>query len=121
VLLIAGATLASAQPQFPYDQEMLLDVRPLPGSKRVPILEVITGGRANIDLWCHSGQGRAEISGDAITFTFGTMREEYCTPERQQRDEDLATALTQVTQWKRKGDVITLVGPTELRYRLSTH
>src|SRR6516162_5024523 len=65
VLLIAGATLASAQPQFPYDQEMLLDVRPLPGSKRVPILEVITGGRANIDLWCHSGQGRAEISGDA--------------------------------------------------------
>jgi hypothetical protein len=49
------------------------------------------------------------------------MREEYCTPERRQHDEDLAAALAQVTQWRRKGDVIILTGATELRYRLSTH
>jgi hypothetical protein len=45
----------AAQAGFPFEHEMLLDVRPLPRSRRVPILEIFADGRAQIDLWCRSG------------------------------------------------------------------
>jgi hypothetical protein len=121
IVLVAGAVGAWAQAQFPFESEMLLDVRPLPGSKRVPILEILGNGRAMIDLWCRSGEGQAEVAGDTIRLVLGPLQEQSCTPERRQRDEELVVALSQVTQWRRKEDVVILVGPTELRYRLSTH
>jgi len=117
-VLISAAALAA---EFPFERELLLDVKPLPGSKRVPMLEVLADGRAIIDLWCKSGDGRAEVMDDAIKITLGPMREEGCTPERRQRSEDLAAALEQATQWRIEADALVLVGPTELRYRLSTH
>src|SRR5262245_64130571 len=55
-----------AQSAFPFGQEMLLDVRPLPGSRRVPMLEIGADGRAQIDLWCHSGLGLVEVAGSTI-------------------------------------------------------
>jgi heat shock protein HslJ len=124
-MVVVGLVLAHVSPagadEFPFEREFLMDVKPLPGSKRVPILEVLPDGRAIVDLWCKSGDGRAEVSGDAIKFTLGPMREEGCTPERIQRDEELAVALEQVTQWKIEDDALVLVGPTELRYVASMH
>jgi hypothetical protein len=120
-MVLAYAPGAWADAGFPFESEMLLDVGPLPGSKRVPILEILSNGRATIDLWCMSGGGQAEVTGDGIRLVLGQMREQSCTPERRARDEELAAALAQVTQWRRQDDVIILVGPTELRYRLSTH
>jgi META domain len=119
--LLAPLSGALAQDKFPFEQELFLDVKPLPGSKRVPMLEILPDGRAIIDLWCKSGNGRAEVTGDTIKFTLGPMREEGCTPERSQRDEDLAPALEQIGQWRIEDDFLVLIGPTELRYRLSTH
>jgi heat shock protein HslJ len=124
--ILAAALIVAAPPawaqQFPFEREMVLDEKPMAGSKRVPILEILADGRAMIDLWCKSGEGRAEIKGEAITITLGAMREDGCTPERLQRDEDLARALAQVMQWRLEDDeVVVLEGPTELRYRLSTH
>jgi heat shock protein HslJ len=116
------AAPAGAQESFPFEREMFLDAKRLPDSKRVPMLEIFEDGRATIDLWCKSGEGRAEVTGDAIKFTLGPMREEYCTPERLQRDEELAAWLTAVTNWRlAEEDVLVLIGPTELNYRLSTH
>ena len=119
--LLAPMPSVLAQAQFPFEQEMMLDVKPLSGSKRVPMLEILPDGRAIIDLWCRSGDGRAEVTGDTIKLTLGPMREESCTPERSERDEDLAPALEQVGQWRIEDDILVLIGPTELRYRLSTH
>ena len=116
--LSSGTALAA---EFPFEREMLLVAKPLPGVKRVPILEILRNGRAIIDLWCKSGDGRVEVEGDSIKFTLGTMREDGCTPERLQRDEVMAVALEQVTQWRAEGDVLVLIGPTELRYQLSSH
>lgn len=117
-MLLAVPALAA---EFPYEREMLLEAKPLPGSKRVPILEVLRDGRAIVDLWCRSGEARAEVAGDAIKFTLGAMREEGCTPERVQRDEAMAAALEQVTNWRIEDDALVLIGPTELRYHLSAH
>jgi hypothetical protein len=112
---------ASAQADFPYEQELFLDMKPLPGSKRVPMLEILSDGRAMIDLWCKSGEGRVTITGNAIKITMGPLREENCTPERAKLDESLAPDLEAVTSWQVEDDVLVLTGSSELRYRLSTH
>jgi hypothetical protein len=114
-----------AQQEFPFEVELLLDEKPLPGSKRVPMMEINDDGRAMIDLWCFGGSGLVEISRDKIKVTFTQMRPQggaaNCTPDRQQRDEELGLALTRVTQWRKEDDVIVFIGPTELRFRISSH
>src|SRR5437764_14215222 len=95
VMLLTGTVGAWADASFPFESEMLLDVRPLPGSKRVPILEILADGRATVDLWCSSGEGQVAVAGETIRFVIGALREQSCTPERRQRDEDLAAALSQ--------------------------
>src|SRR5882757_10219384 len=91
-LFATGAT--QAQSAFPYDRDMVLDARPMRGSKRVPILAISESGEAQIDLWCKRGKGQAAISGDAITITVGAMNDEPCTPERAQADDDMLAALS---------------------------
>jgi heat shock protein HslJ len=117
--MMLAATAAAAE--FPFERELLLDAKPLPGGKRVPMLEILREGRAMIDLWCRSGDGRVEVSGETIKITIEAMRAETCTPERMERDEALAAALAAVTQWRMEDDVLVLIGPTELRYALSSH
>ena len=119
--LLAAIVVASAQSAFPFDRELLLDARPLPGSKRVPILEIGADGRAQIDLWCRSGAGQVVVTGMTIKFTLGAMREDSCTSERVQRDEEMAAMLSQVTRWRMENDIVVLIGPTELRFHLSSH
>lgn len=118
VMLAATTALAA---EFPFERELLLEAKPLPGSKRVPMLEITRDGRAVIDLWCRSGEGRVKIEDDRIEFTLGAMREEGCTPERTQRDEALVAALGKIMNWSMEDDVLVLSGPTELRYVLSSH
>lgn len=117
--IVLSATAFAAE--FPFERELLLEAKPLPGSKRVPMLEITRDGRAIIDLWCRSGEGRVKLEDDMIELTLGAMREEGCTPERTQRDEALAAALGKVMNWSMEDDVLVLSGPTELRYTLSSH
>jgi len=118
VMLVSSFGFAA---EFPFERELLLEAKPLPGSKRVPMLEITRDGRAIIDLWCRSGEARVKIEDDMIEFMLGAMREEGCTPERTQRDEALGAALGKVMNWSMEGDVLVLSGPTELRYTLSSH
>jgi heat shock protein HslJ len=120
-VLLAAAPLRAMAAEFPFDHEMLLDVRPLPGSKRVPILEIGADGRAQVDFWCKSGAAQVEITGMAIKFALGPLREEACTPERLERDDALIAAFAQPMQWQMEDDVLVLDGLIELRFRLSTH
>src|SRR5438876_8796438 len=94
-VLLMTTVIAFAQSAFPFDRELLLDARPLPGSKRVPILEIGADGRAQIDLWCRSGAGQVVVTGMTIKFILSTMREDSCTSERVQRDEEMAAMLSQ--------------------------
>jgi hypothetical protein len=120
-LFAAAAPLPAGAAEFPFDHEMLLDVKPLPGSKRVPILDIGADGRAQVDLWCKSGAAQVEIIGTAIKFLLGPLREESCTPERAERDQEMIAALSEVTQWRMEDDVVIFGGPIALRFRLSTH
>jgi heat shock protein HslJ len=112
---------ASAQAEFPYNRDLILDARPMRGSKRVPIVAVEQNGRAQIDLWCKRGDGQVTIAGDTIAITPFGMKDEPCTPERQQADEELLAALLQVTNWQMRGDVVTLSGGTALHFKAATN
>ena len=120
-LAFAGLSSRGFAQEFPYDRDMVLETRPMRGAKRVPVLAIEPGGRTQIDLWCKRGQGHAVIAGDTITIATGVMNGEPCTPERAQADEELLAALSQVTNWNQRGDVVTLTGVASLRFRLATN
>jgi heat shock protein HslJ len=121
VLACLLAASAVAQNEFPYDRDLVLDARPMRGSKRVPVLAVGADGQAQIDLWCKRGRGQATIAADTITIAIGAMNDESCSPERAQADEDMIAALSQVTNWSQRGDVVTLTGAKPLRFRAATN
>jgi heat shock protein HslJ len=112
---------AASERSFPFDNELMLDVAPMPGSKRVPIIEIGANGAASIDLWCASLRGQASVSDDSISIVPGPMQPAQCSADRQSSDENLLAALTGVTNWKRTGNVIELRGATTLRFRLMTN
>ena len=112
---------AASEKAFPFDRELILDAAPMRGSKRVPILQIGENGAASIDLWCASVRGQANVSADSITIAADPVEPAQCAPERQSGDENLLAALAQVTNWRRRGDVIELLGATTLRFRLMTN
>jgi hypothetical protein len=123
VCLIAASLLpaAASEHSFPFERELMLDVAPMPGSKRVPIIEIDANGAASIDLWCASLRGQASVGDDSISIVPGPIEPTQCPADRQSGDESLLAALAQVTNWKRTGDVIELLGATTLRFRLMTN
>ncbi len=121
-LVLLGASIAPASAQsFPYDQEMILETKPLPGSRRMPMMEVHPDGNATVDLWCHSAVAEITVNGSEIKFNFVSAKPENCTPERIELDQALAKALLEVTTWRLQKDIVEFVGPTTFRFRLSTH
>jgi heat shock protein HslJ len=120
ICLFSNRPLAAAQ-DFPYDEELLLDTKPMRGSKRVPMLDIRTGGAVLIDLWCNSVQAQLVIAADTITVLTGPKTDRPCTPERLRADEEVLSALEQVTTWRREGDAVVLVGPQSLRFHRATN
>lgn len=123
LIVIAGSTGAAvaSEQTFPFDRELILETAPMRGSKRVPIIEVDKNGAASIDLWCLRLHGQANVSEDTISIVPGPFEPAQCSPDRQSGDEKLLAALAQMTNWKRRGDVIELSGATTLRFRLLTN
>jgi heat shock protein HslJ len=115
------AACARAQEDFPFEHELLLDARPMKGSKRIPTLSVEPDGTATIDLWCNSMQAQINVNGEAISISAGEKGSQSCAPERQQADDDLAAALVAVTSWRWDGESLLLIGPKTLRFRQQTN
>lgn len=112
---------AHASEPFPFGSELMLEAAPMPGSKRVPMLEIDDDGAAAIDLWCARLRGRATVGDDSIAIAAGQLPPAQCEPQRQAGDAELLAALTQATKWRRSGDLVEISGPTTLRFRLMTN
>jgi META domain len=117
----ALAPRATAGEPFPFGSDLMLDVAPMHGSKRVPMLDIEDNGTVSIDLWCASLHAQATVGDGSIAIVAEAPLPAQCEPEQQARDTDLLAALAQVTSWRRAGDVIELTGPTTLRFRLMTN
>src|ERR1700738_3393565 len=108
VLLSPLGLACAAENAFPFGTGLMLDVEPLYGSKRIPMIRTEDTGPAAIDLWCSSVHASATVGENSITIVAEPAEPGQCTPERQSGDETLLAALSQVTNWRRDGDVIEL-------------
>ena len=116
----AGGSLAQ-QNEFPFDGELILDVRPMPGSKRIPNMDIDAKGTIVVEMWCNRVDGQMVVAGSTITVMTGPPTDRPCTPERAQGDADFLDALNAVTNWRREGDFVRLIGPKTLRFRVPTN
>jgi META domain len=120
-LFVVSLPLASAGDSFPFGTTLMLDSAPMRGSKRIPMLEIAEDGAVSIDLWCGSGRAQAIVADHSISIAPSDVQSAQCEPDRQSRDAELLAALAQVTNWRRKGEVVELLGATPLRFRLMTN
>lgn len=121
VLGLVGIEVADgrAQGAFPYGQELRMDVDPMKGSKKIPILDIADNGLADIELWCNAVKARLLVAADTITVLTGPRTERQCPPERVRGDEEMLSALSQATHWRIVDDALVLTGgPTALRFRM---
>ena len=122
-LALAGAIMpaAASDTAFPFGTEMILDAAPQPGAKRVPTIEIDQDGATSFNLWCARASGSATVTDDAITIVPTKALPSQCPPERISQDAALLAALSQITNWRRNGDVVDFLGTTNLRFRLMTN
>jgi heat shock protein HslJ len=124
LLLLATAltlTPARADDGFPFEMQMQLDVNRMPGSKRIPNLDIGEAGEVVIELWCKGGKGQFSVAGNTVIFVAGAMENRSCPPDRAQADDELLAALAEIGTWKRQDDLVLLVGPKTLRFRINTN
>jgi heat shock protein HslJ len=124
LLLISTAlhfTPARADDGFPFEMQMQLDVNRMPGSKRIPNLDIGEAGEVAIELWCKGGKGQFSVAGNTVIFVVGAMENRSCPPDRAQADDELIAALTAVSTWKRQDDLVTFAGTKTLRFRINTN
>jgi heat shock protein HslJ len=124
LLLLAAAlhfTPAKADDGFPFETQMQLDVNRMPGSKRIPNLDIGEAGEVVFELWCKGGKGQFSVAGNTVIFVAGAMENRSCPPDRAQADDELIAALTDAGTWKRQGDLVLFVGAKTLRFRINTN
>jgi heat shock protein HslJ len=122
VALAAAPLAASAQSEFPFGRELLLDVAPMKGSKRVPSLDIGGNGGATIALWCDSVPAQLIVVADTITVIPGEKTARQCPADLARADDDLIATLAQVASWTLDGELLVLSGgPAPLRFRMQTN
>src|SRR3954463_5932857 len=120
MMISQAAVMARAQ-EVPFEGELLLDARPMPGSKRIPNLDVSANGTIALEMWCNRVEGQVVVAGDTITVITGQPTDRGCSPDRTRADTDLLDALSGVTNWRRQGDTVVLIGPKTLRFKVPTN
>jgi len=118
----ATAIADAAERGFPYNSELIMDAKPMRGSKRVPMLVIGAQGEATIEGWCNNVKAQLVVAADTVTVLTGASTEQQCPAERMRADEELMAALMEITHWRRDADVLTLRGgKTPLRFRSMTN
>ena len=112
---------ARAADAFPFGMEMTLDAARLPGSKRVPDLDIGDHGEVVLELWCKGGKGQFSVAGNTVIFVAGAIEERACPANKAQLDDELVAALTEATTWKREGDSVSFIGSKTLKFRINTN
>lgn len=110
-----------AQTDFPFGSELIMDADRMPGSRRIPNMEVDDRGGLDLEMWCNRMQGRFVVAGPTLSVLTGPVTERACPPAQMRADEALLAALAGVTGWRRDGAMLTLTGAATLRFRVPTN
>jgi heat shock protein HslJ len=120
-IAVCATSPGFTQGDFPYDRELVLDVAPMRGSKRIPNLDIKPNGMVEIEMWCNKVDAQLVVAADTLTVLTGPQTNRPCQRNQSQGDAELLQALSEVTNWRWQGDVLVLVGPKPLRFRLATN
>src|SRR3974390_1358216 len=118
---VSNIGAARADSGFPFGFEMTLEAARLPGSKRIPNLDIGENGEAVLELWCKGGKGQFSVAGNSVIFVAGAVENRGCPSDRAQLDDELLATLSEATTWKRQGDVVSFIGAKTLRFRINTN
>jgi hypothetical protein len=121
LLFLPAIDRAIADDGFPFGMEMTLDAARLPGSKRVPDLDIGDNGEVVLELWCKGGKGQFSIAGNTVIFVAGQLEDRACPANKAQLDDELVAALSEASTWKRQGDYVSFIGGKTLRFRINTN
>jgi hypothetical protein len=121
LILCAASAALAAERGFPEDTTLLMEAKPMPGSKRVPILQIDTKNKASFDLWCTRVPAEFVVVGDTVTILLGTPTRQQCDTARADADEDLLASLQAVSTWSRQDDLVVFEGERPLRFRIATN
>jgi heat shock protein HslJ len=119
-IFLCVAPQALAQP-FPFGSELVLDANPMRGSKKLPVLDIGQNGAAEIELWCNSVKAQLVVAANTVTIITGRMSSRQCPPDYARADDELLTALNQVTNWRIEDSALVLIGGKTLRFRMQTN
>jgi heat shock protein HslJ len=119
-IFLCMAPHALAQP-FPFGSELVLDAEPMRGSKKLPVLDIGQNGAAEIELWCNSVKAQLVVAANTITIITGQMSSRQCPPNYARADDELLTALNQVTNWRLEEFALVFTGGKTLRFRMQTN
>jgi len=121
LVFLSSIDCAKAAEGFPFGMEMTLDAARLPGSKRVPDLDIGDHGEVVLELWCKGGKGQFSIAGNTVIFVAGQLEDRACPANRAQLDDELVATLSEASTWKRQGDYVSFIGSKTLRFRINTN
>jgi META domain len=123
VALVSLSTMdcVKAADGFPFGMEMTLDAARLPGSRRVPDLDIGDHGEVVLELWCKGGKGQFSVAGNTVIFVAGQIEDRACPANKAQLDDELVAALSEASTWKRQGDYVSFIGTRTLRFRINTN
>ena len=120
--VLGGIVAADAAERgFPYNSELIMDAKPMRGSKRVPMLVIGAKGETKIEGWCNNVEAQLVVAADTLTILTGASTEQQCPADRMRADEELMAVLMEITHWRRDGDVLMLRGAKTLRFRSMTN
>jgi len=119
LLTVFSVERAVAEDGFPFGMELTLEALPQPGSKRIPNIEIGDNGEVVLELWCKGAKGQFSVAGNTVIFVTSQIQDRSCPPAKAQADDELVAALGEVATWKRQGEVLTLIGPKPLRFRVN--
>ncbi len=118
---LASMDCVKAADGFPFGMEMTLDAARLPGSKRVPDLDIGDHGEVVLELWCKGGKGQFSVAGNTVIFVPGPIEDRGCPANKAQLDDELVAALSEASTWKRQGDTMSFIGGKTLKFRINTN
>jgi heat shock protein HslJ len=117
-LCVTPHALAQA---FPFGSELVLDANPMPGSKKLPVLDIGQNGSADIELWCNSVKAQLVVAANTITIITGKLSSRQCPPDHARADDELLSALNQATNWRMEDSALVFTGGKTLRFRMQTN
>src|SRR5437879_12538815 len=106
VCALGGIVAADAAERgFPYNSELIMDAKPIRGSKRVPMLVIGAKGEAKIEGWCNNVEAQLVVAADTLTILTGASTEQQCRPDRMRAGEELTPGRMGITPWRPRGAV----------------